>query len=323
MKKTAIVTVLLLICASPLVAADDKASPPEDLIKPGPYEIGYLEMRVDLDSSIALVNEDFRTVTLAIWYPDVKKSTNLAKKEVPDRFPVIVLCPGVEARLDVYMILTRYLSGHGFIVATFPSSGNQYTYGREIYRWEFRELQQEYLKIAATKAGNMNIADPDRMAVMGHSYGGPAAILFALSDEKVDAVVSLDGTDVCADYTARMAEQFPAYNPANLRDPFLLILADASYCTGGKRSLDFFEGITGADACIVELFKFRHEHFAYTPSFNADPEVKQSFEIACLYLLNFFKAHLYGDVAANDWLQKSPEELGLPKELFELKRKMK
>lgn len=299
-----------------------KTAVPKDLIKPGPYEVGYLEMRVDLDSSIILVNEDFRTVTVAVWYPDVKKSRNLVKKEVPDRFPVIVLCPGAEAGLDVYMILTRYLSSYGFIVATFPSSADQYTCGREIYLWEFRQLQQEYLKIAATKASNMNIADPDRMAVMGHSYGGPAAILFALSDEKVDAVVSLDGTDICRGYTAKMAEQFPAYNPANLRDPFLLILADASYCIGEKRSLDFFEGITGTDACIVELFKFGHEHFGYAPSFSADPEVKQSFEIACLYLLNFLKAHLCGDVAANDWLLKSPEELGLPKELFALKRKM-
>ncbi|UCG63008.1 MAG: hypothetical protein JSV52_06930 [Candidatus Zixiibacteriota bacterium] len=323
MRKTATIISLLLIIIVSNLSASSNGAETWEFLKPGPYEVGYLEMPVEIDSTIRLVNETFRRVPVAAWYPDVKKSRNLAKKKVPDKFPVVVFCPGVDGRLNSYLKMARFLTTHGFIVATFPTSGDRYTYGQEVYRWDFRQLQQEYLKLAATKAGYLQLADPNRLAVVGHSYGGPAAINFALSEENVDAVVSLDGTDICSDYTAKMAAQFPAYNPVNLTDPFMLILADASYCTGEKRSLDFYEGISNADAYIVELFKFRHEHFMYMSSYGNDPEIKKSFEIATLYLLNFLKANLFDDTKAAEWLKKSPGDHGLPTDLFEVKLKAK
>lgn len=321
MKKVAIILIVLTMVSGSMAADKDTTVSEWEYLKQGPYEVGYVEMKGEIADSIRLVNEFFRKVAIAAWYPDIGNSRGLAKKEVPKEFPVILLCPMIEAKLNAYTTIVKYLASHGFVVGTFPSSGDDYTGGHPAYRTDFRQLQLDYLQIALARVTNLDVASKEKIGVMGHSYGGPAAINMALTEKKIDAVVSLDGTDACLDYTKQMADQFPYYDPANLKVPYMLLLADLSYCTGEKRSFEFLDGIVGQDTYVAEFHNLDHGHFAFSIIYKPDPLAKKSFEIACLYMLNFFKANLYGDAKAKEWLAKSPKDIGFPTELFDYRSK--
>lgn len=286
----------------------------------GPFDVGYIEKKGQIDNKTSLLKEEFRTVNVSIWYPEIVKAKDIDSIAIQSKFPVILLCPGYNATPDVYDLLIEYIVSHGFIIASFSSFGSEYTDGKSESVKYFRILQLECLKVVLSQVSKLLVADVERIGSMGHSYGGPAVINTALNNQAIKAVVSLDGTDACKDNLRNMSDQFRNYNPINMTASYLLILANRDYCIGEKRQPDFFGGITGADAFLLEFYDLGHEDFAYSLLPAPTQSIKKGFATVCEYVVNFFKAYLSEDSTAKEMLSRSPRELGFPKDVYNIQR---
>lgn len=108
--------------------------------------------------------------------------------------PVVVLLhgfPGNERNFDLAQVLRRA----GYAALVFHYRGSWGVAGS----WSWRHVIEDAARVA-TAVRDRGIADahrldPDRLAVVGHSLGGFAALLTAASDRSITAVGSVAGFD--------------------------------------------------------------------------------------------------------------------------------
>lgn len=132
--------------------------------------------------------------------PAVKKWLDakvLAKRGAPPaggRFPLVLIAQGNRHTAADQAILAEYLASHGFVVATVPSamniSGPMKSETEIGARSEEQALDLEFL---AEYMRNDEHADAAKIAVIGHSFGARAGLLYAMRNPAVTALVSLDG----------------------------------------------------------------------------------------------------------------------------------
>jgi pimeloyl-ACP methyl ester carboxylesterase len=290
-------------------------------LQAGPYTVDYLEIDIPDHSYPPGKNSTDTLLPFSIWYPVVTDGEQAGRNPDSAGFPVILMCPGFNAGHDSYATLLAYLAGHGFVVGSFPSRGGDFTAGDRARDHAFREVHLRHLDMALKQLKNIPSADAERIGVMGHSFGGPSALVYALRNGRVKAVVSLDGSDVCRNATTRTAANFPEYSPQNLTVPFMLLLADRNYCTGPNRSLDFYDGLKSAPSFVLNFPELSHDDFAFTAGRPEDPAAHRSCEIAGRYVLDFFKAFLKNDSSSLAQLGKSAEQSGYPVMLIGIESK--
>jgi dienelactone hydrolase len=86
------------------------------------------------------------------------------------------------------------------------------------------EAQVEDLVALRSHAASLAFVDAARPAVVGFSYGGGSAILYAMGDTTVAAVVSLDGSIGFEDRVSAYVAA-PGWRPKDLRAPVLHLRA--------------------------------------------------------------------------------------------------
>jgi predicted dienelactone hydrolase len=146
--------------------------------------------------------------------------------KTPDRFPLLVLSPGLGTNAVQYTAIVEELVSHGYVVATvdhpFHSKAIAYPDGRvaalaaddtraapksreealEGYRRRVEpraaDLRFVLDRLARLNAGDSNQPlagrlDLERVGVLGHSIGGITAAVACLEDARFKAAVNLDG----------------------------------------------------------------------------------------------------------------------------------
>jgi dienelactone hydrolase len=109
-------------------------------------------------------------------------------------FPLVVIAQGNEQSAFDQAPLAEALAARGYVVATTPSPmrlDGPMQSAEEI--GARAQVQAEDLAFAAAQVGAALPADLDRIAVLGHSFGARAALLLAMHDGRIRALVSLDG----------------------------------------------------------------------------------------------------------------------------------
>lgn len=95
-------------------------------------------------------------------------------------FPLVVLSPGFAIGSGSYAWLAEHLASHGFVVAAID---HQETLDPgQLWRSTItrpRDLESAVLHLASAQSGIFEIIDADRVAVVGHSYGGYTALAAA------------------------------------------------------------------------------------------------------------------------------------------------
>ena len=196
----------------PMTEVDGKARPVQILIW-YPSEKGRHTERLILEDyvNLYLTEDKFRVPTMDEQDENVKMWSNIfsspEEKDVAPlktrtaamkdaqimegRFPLIVYGAGAEGEAFENFILCEYLASHGYIVAASPSIG-MYSH-KMILNSTGLETQIRDMEFIIGFMHDFPSIDTDRLAAMGWSWGGLAAMLLQMRNPNVDAVLSLDG----------------------------------------------------------------------------------------------------------------------------------
>ena len=142
---------------------------------------------------------------------DVGASRATPVLRTPGGRPLVVLSPGFSLPRSTLLALATQLASRGYVVAlvdhAHESSGMQLPDGRllrcaacdvdyygSIATVRARDISFLLDRLLARSSRWSRVVDGDRVAVVGHSIGGNAALSSMRVDHRVDAAVDLDGT---------------------------------------------------------------------------------------------------------------------------------
>jgi dienelactone hydrolase len=112
--------------------------------------------------------------------------------ERPGKFPVVIYAPSHSAYAIENADLCEYLASHGYIVIATPSLGpRSHAMTADL---EGAEAQADDIGFLVGYAHTLAQADTGRIAVVGHSWGSLASVLAAARDDRIRALVTLDGS---------------------------------------------------------------------------------------------------------------------------------
>jgi tetratricopeptide (TPR) repeat protein len=295
---------------------------------------------VDLLATETSFGDPHRDVSVEYWHSHVAPSLGSVLWAVRDaklasgRFPVVIYAPGFSDVASENADLCEYLASHGYVVIASPDMG-------ETTRSMTADLagtstQARDISFLIGYAQTLPNTDMSEVAVVGFSLGGLSNVVAAARDNRIDALVSLDGA---ARYWPKRVKEGDVH-PEQMTLPWL-------FFTGGGPSLeelaaggrDFLTGIfdapnvlnawTHGDLVTVHMLGMAHTEFASmfqrneqmwkSPSpenLKADYEREDgytSYTWVARYTLQFLNAYLKHDAAALAYLKRKPAENGVPK----------
>lgn len=107
------------------------------------------------------------------------------------RFPVVIYAPSFSSGAWENADLCEYLASYGYVVIASPAMG----VGREsTHDVAGLNAQARDISFLVGYAGTLSNADASQISVVGFSWGGLAGLFAAARDNRIDALVSLDGS---------------------------------------------------------------------------------------------------------------------------------
>lgn len=269
---------------------------------------------------LKFVTEGKRDAQLAVERKDVRWAVRDAKA-LPGKYPVVIYSPSISSNVFENAEMMEFLASHGYLVIASPALGVD-------ERWQkddlaHAEAQAADIRFLVNYAQSLPQADASRLAVAGFSWGGMANVLAAAQDERIKALVCLDGT---VRYRHAMLEKVPYLKPEQLRTSLLYLAQRPPPFERGLKfkpdhSGSILQKITGADVYLVTMYAMEHVYFG-TSYLRLDPldfgdytrdEIAQSYALASRYVLNFLNGALKGERGGFDYLMRKPEQLGMPR----------
>jgi dienelactone hydrolase len=259
------------------------------------------------------------------------------------KFPVIIYSPGGRQVPWDNSVLFEYLASHGFVVIGSPSTWNwerMLPVGTELASAEAAARDMEF-HLGFSRA--LPFTDQDRIALMGYSWGGLAGPIVASRNNRISAVVNLDGSVRYFNEVYRAATH---HDPAEVRAAFLQLSAsldrtrsviearggtmDSANVASYTMPFEFYQQLRYVDAYHATMVKFHHGHFASANMILSAPpkpgepthaEDREGYAVLARYVLAFLTGYLKGDTAARAWLSRSPAENGIPDGIVTLESK--
>jgi dienelactone hydrolase len=247
--------------------------------------------------------------THAFWEP----------KPASGKFPVVIYAPSFSSNAFENSDLCEYLASHGYVVVASPDMGPR----SRPMTGDIVGIQTQVADIEFLIGYLRNIpqADTSQIAVAGFSWGGISNVFAAVQDDRITALVCLDGS---IRYGNEFLKEAKYVAPSRLTVP-LLFLAQRSPSLEElvqdkfDVSVSFLNDIKYSDFHFVSFQGMQHQDFssefirfrpdaqftAYTTS-----EVSESHSWMARYVLNFLNAYLKNDGTAREFLKNSPEKNG-------------
>ena len=231
------------------------------------------------------------------------------------KFPVVIYAPSVNNTAFENADIAEFLASHGYIVIAGPTIG-------EASRWIKRDLKHAELEAADIRflidyARTLPQADMTRVAVAGFSWGGLSNILAAAKDDRIKALVCIDGA---VRYYNSIVMQARYAQPEKLKTPLLFLAqSPASMETNIRYKEDmsgsFISRMTNADVYLLTMYPMGHVHFGSSYIRLDDPaeykeysagEVSFAYSLGARYILNFLNGYLKNDRSGLAYLANKP-----------------
>ncbi len=269
----------------------------------------------------------FATSSLARSLPEARLKTLLEAptfaaedaESAEGSYPLIVFGQGLYYESPItHAILCEFLASHGYVVATCPLIGTS----SRLVNLDVRDLETQVrdMEFVIARAREHPCASKDDLGLVGFDLGGMSALILAMRNPDVDALVSLDA-GILFTHGSGLPLASPHYDVTRFRMPWLhATRAEAGIAPAGfDAGASLFETAVYSERYLVLVDEVRHTDFtsfaliaerepvpAYWGPTQGDP--KASYRAVCRYVLNFFDAYLKDGKAGRDFLTRPPAE---------------
>jgi dienelactone hydrolase len=243
----------------------------------------------------------------------------------PGKFPVLIYAPGSSSSAHENADLCEYLASHGYIVLASASVGmNTRSIDLDL---EGAQAQAGDISFLAGYAATLPQADATKIAVAGYSFGGLANVLAAARDDRIGALVALDGS---VRYFPAIAQAASYATPERLALPMLYLggkpsTAETMNKTGQIPTYSLLNEMKYADLYNVTMYTMEHAAFQ-SESLRMGPEQRfgeYSRAEATLaygwmerYVLAFLDAYLKNNAQSMAFVKGTPKGNGVPDHLL-------
>jgi predicted dienelactone hydrolase len=319
------------------VEASDGDAPAPD--EPGPFAVGRRT------ETVTDAGREDRTLTVEVWYPAAEEAEPTAYELIPGvefaselstldaepstegPFPVVVFSHGSGGLRQQTASIVETLASHGFVVVAPDHAGNtaiDQLAGTETDRatTAVNRVEDVGFLIDQMEAGALaaEVADLDRLAVMGHSFGGFTSLAVAggfgdiPADDRVDAIVPLAPASSLLDDESLQSIRIPMLIVTGSADETTPVDPDSTRpleLAGGEARLVEIDGgshsvvtnicdIIGAiEDATIELpagaADAATELAGDTCEPTAEVSVDEAFDITEAHAVSFLRFHLYDD----------------------------
>jgi len=246
------------------------------------------------------------------------------------KFPVVVYAPSFQASSIENFALCSYLASHGFLVISSPSRGTETRWFSNNLAKE-TETQARDVEFLIKEVGKYQIADPDKMAVMGFSFGGLSNMIAQMRNSRIGAVVSLDGTER---YQYNLLSESAFFDPEKMDVPYLhmaqknipeAVLKEDGIDPKLNSSFELYDSLSRSTVYRLKCHHLTHAYFStlgvlFGPrdkrQDRSDREIMESYKWVSKYTLHFLNAYLKDDVSGLAFLENSPADNGVPSDLI-------
>ena len=244
----------------------------------------------------------------------------------PGKFPVVIYAPGSSSSAYENADLCEYLASQGYIVIANTSIGvNTRSMTLDL---EGAEAQAGDIMFLVGYVATLGQADSSRIAVIGYSWGGLANVLAAARDDRIGALVALDGS---VRYYPAVAQAVTYATPERLALHVLYMGAKPSNAEQVNRNkhqiptYSLLNELKYSDVYNITMYTMTHAAFQ-SDSLRMGPE--QSFEDYTRdeatqgyrwmekYVLAFLNAYLKEEASALNFMSNPPRVNGVPNHLL-------
>ncbi len=235
------------------------------------------------------------------------------------KYPVVIYAPSINNTTFENADIAEFLASHGYIVIATPTIG-------ETSRWikkdlKHAELQAADIRFLIDHARTLPQADMTRVAVAGFSWGGLSNVLAAAQDQRIKALVCLDGA---VRYFNTIMVQASYALPEKLTTPLLFLAQTPASMESNIRykedmSGSFMSRMSNADVYLLTMYPMEHVHFGSSYIRLDDPaeykeytaqEVSFAYSLGARYVLQFLNGYLKNDPAGLAYLANRPVDNG-------------
>jgi len=257
-----------------------------------------------------------------IAYPDLEFADG--------QFPIVVYTPSYQASSIENFGLCEYLASHGYIVISSPSRGTD-------TRWFSRnnskemETQARDVEFLIKEVSKLPIANSNKVATIGFSFGGLANILSQTRNDNINAVVSLDGTER---YQFELLSKSPFFEPRKIDVPYIhmaqkdipdVVLKEENIDSELNSKFQLYDSIINSKAYSLKFHNLTHSYFSTLGVLfqqrdkrqdKTDSEIMESYKWVSIYTLNFLDANLKNEENAVKFIDNNPRDNGIKQGLL-------
>lgn len=300
-----------------------------DYLRTAATEVQFERNALSIDRFVAAYVQDNYPILDARQRRTALEQPMLARRDglpAAGKFPVVIYAPGSSMSAHENADLCEYLASHGYVVIASASVG---THTRSIdLDLASAESEASDISFLLGYAETLPQADTRHVAAMGYSFGGLANVLAAARDDRISALVSLDGS---VRYYPSLVKQAAYASPERLAQPMLYLGGKPANAETISRANDvatsysLMNRMKYSDLYNVTMYTMEHAAFQ-SESLRLGPESRfgdYSREEAALahgwmgrYVRAFLDAYLRGDAAGLAFLASKPAANAVPPHLL-------
>lgn len=246
------------------------------------------------------------------------------------KFPVIIYAPSYQASSIENFALCEYLASHGYIIISSPSRGTETRWFSKNSVKEM-ETQARDVEFLINEVSKFPIANSNKIATIGFSFGGLGNVIAQNRNNKIDAIVSLDGTDR---YLYKFLKGSPYFEPKKIDVPYIhmaqkdipeKVLKEDNIDSQLNSRFKLFDSITNSNAYRLKFQNLSHSYFSTLGVLfqqrdkrqdKSDFEIMESYKLVSVYTLNFLEAYLKNDKNSLKFIKNDPLDNGIEKKLL-------